>query len=117
MPETYFVTLPNTGITLNIASIVLIEWQNVPMEWERQGYTATVQLANRTCLYVDNNDVLVLQNAIYEYNYVSGREHRNRVQHTQTKSKVVFPSPQVTNVEVDFKPQNEHNWTQVQKNK
>jgi hypothetical protein len=80
MSETAFVELSNYNITLNIATIILVDWseESIPDDLLRQGFVATVQLINRTNLYIGANDALTLQSALHNYNQASGRGDINR---------------------------------------
>jgi hypothetical protein len=83
MPETYFLLLPNTNATINLAGLVYIGWGVAPDEWAKQGYVATIQFCNGTTLYVDAEDALVLKEALEKYNYLFSREiKRNRANAT-----------------------------------
>ena len=75
MPETYFVDLLDYGITLNVATIILVDWseETIPEDLAREGFVATVQLVNRTNLYIGSSDAMTLQKALHDYNNASGR--------------------------------------------
>jgi hypothetical protein len=80
MSETAFVELPEYNITLNITTIILVDWseETIPEDLFQQGFVATVQLVNRTNLYIGSNDAMTLQRALHDYNSASGRGDINR---------------------------------------
>jgi hypothetical protein len=91
--EAFFVTLGRYNATVNLAAIVLVDWsvEAVPEEWAEAGYVATVQLANRSCIYIDAEDAMELQSAMYDYNATTGKD-------TSSRNRVLF-QPQKTGSE------------------
>jgi hypothetical protein len=91
MQETAFVDLLDYNITLNIATIIFVDWseEGIPDDLVGQGFVATVQLVNRTNLYIGSNDAVTLQSALHNYNQASGRGdiNRNRTTFQQPNSK------------------------------